>query len=134
MAVLAHFQKLHFSPVSFLPFQLYLLLQALPTLYPKQALIRPIRRRAHPGESTSRTAVTSRSPIIDSTREAVHPARDTSPARGPNHKVSQGLKHSAEQVRSGVQAKFVKSSVRTEDCLSDGSPEFALVGKSFCPQ
>ncbi|CAI0462301.1 unnamed protein product, partial [Linum tenue] len=39
----------------------------------------------------------------------------------------------AEQVRSGVQAKFVKSSVRTEDCLSDGSPDFALVEKSFFP-
>ncbi|KAF5748243.1 GTP-binding protein [Tripterygium wilfordii] len=28
------------------------------------------------------------------------------------------------------QAEFVKSSVRTEDCPSDGSPEFALVGRS----
>ncbi|RVX17621.1 GTP-binding protein [Vitis vinifera] len=29
-----------------------------------------------------------------------------------------------------VQAEFVKSSVRTEDCPSDGLPEFALVGRS----
>lgn len=29
-----------------------------------------------------------------------------------------------------VQAEFVKSSVRTEDCPSDGIPEFALVGRS----
>ncbi|GMJ15886.1 hypothetical protein like AT5G11480 [Hibiscus trionum] len=29
-----------------------------------------------------------------------------------------------------VQADFVKSSVRTEDCPSDGLPEFALVGRS----
>ncbi|QDP16927.1 hypothetical protein Tsubulata_013507 [Turnera subulata] len=29
-----------------------------------------------------------------------------------------------------VQAEFVKSSVKTEDCPSDGSPEFALVGRS----
>lgn len=28
------------------------------------------------------------------------------------------------------QAEFVKSSVRTEDCPSDGLPEFALVGRS----
>lgn len=28
------------------------------------------------------------------------------------------------------QADFVKSSVRTEDCPSDGLPEFALVGRS----
>lgn len=29
-----------------------------------------------------------------------------------------------------VQAEFVKSSVKTEDCPSDGAPEFALVGRS----
>lgn len=29
-----------------------------------------------------------------------------------------------------AQAEFVKSSVRTEDCPSDGLPEFALVGRS----
>ena len=29
-----------------------------------------------------------------------------------------------------VQAEFVKSSVRTDDCPSDGLPEFALVGRS----
>ncbi|XP_004501191.1 GTP-binding protein At2g22870 [Cicer arietinum] len=29
-----------------------------------------------------------------------------------------------------IQADFVKSSVRTEDCPSDGLPEFALVGRS----
>ena len=29
-----------------------------------------------------------------------------------------------------VQAEFIKSSVRTEDCPSDGLPEFALVGRS----
>lgn len=29
-----------------------------------------------------------------------------------------------------LQAEFVKSSVRTEDCPSDGLPEFALVGRS----
>lgn len=29
-----------------------------------------------------------------------------------------------------VQAEFVKSSVKTEDCPSDGLPEFALVGRS----
>uniref|UniRef100_A0A2P2J6U3 EngB-type G domain-containing protein n=1 Tax=Rhizophora mucronata TaxID=61149 RepID=A0A2P2J6U3_RHIMU len=29
-----------------------------------------------------------------------------------------------------VQAEYVKSSVRTEDCPSDGLPEFALVGRS----
>ncbi|KAJ9168336.1 hypothetical protein P3X46_019876 [Hevea brasiliensis] len=29
-----------------------------------------------------------------------------------------------------VQAEFVKSSVRTEDCPADGLPEFALVGRS----
>lgn len=29
-----------------------------------------------------------------------------------------------------TQAEFVKSSVRTEDCPSDGLPEFALVGRS----
>lgn len=29
-----------------------------------------------------------------------------------------------------VQADFVKSSVRTEDCPADGLPEFALVGRS----
>lgn len=29
-----------------------------------------------------------------------------------------------------VEAEFVKSSVRTEDCPSDGLPEFALVGRS----
>ncbi|KAJ6382870.1 hypothetical protein OIU77_031320 [Salix suchowensis] len=29
-----------------------------------------------------------------------------------------------------VQADFIKSSVRTEDCPSDGLPEFALVGRS----
>lgn len=29
-----------------------------------------------------------------------------------------------------MQADFVKSSVRTEDCPSDGLPEFALVGRS----
>ncbi|KAJ7965995.1 GTP-binding-like protein [Quillaja saponaria] len=29
-----------------------------------------------------------------------------------------------------VQAEFIKSSVRTEDCPSDGVPEFALVGRS----
>ena len=29
-----------------------------------------------------------------------------------------------------IQAKFVKSSVRTEDCPSDGLPEFAIVGRS----
>lgn len=29
-----------------------------------------------------------------------------------------------------VQADYVKSSVRTEDCPADGLPEFALVGRS----
>lgn len=29
-----------------------------------------------------------------------------------------------------IQAEFVKSSVRTEDCPADGLPEFALVGRS----
>lgn len=29
-----------------------------------------------------------------------------------------------------VNAEFVKSSVKTEDCPSDGKPEFALVGRS----
>lgn len=29
-----------------------------------------------------------------------------------------------------VNAEFVKSSVTTEDCPSDGKPEFALVGRS----
>ncbi|CAI0441519.1 unnamed protein product [Linum tenue] len=144
MAVLAHFQKLHFStflltraqpPLSSLSRQfnstLCSKLYRLPTLIRSQSALSaaepiPVTQLLEPPPpSETQSPISLDKLFIPPETQVSLDDPTTRVLRGSNIVLSKYARDA--QV---VQAEFVKSSVRTEDCPSDGSPEFALVGRS----